>query len=133
MADEPRIAYPYMRRNMRMWREQREHRVGPRALHVRLRQSIEQRHRLRAMPDIRFDRFPVLDEVDRGPVTVAVQLAPLVEGLMLFILDVRHQLGPLRAHDCVQLIGDLRSRRLDLLEPREGLARMEFPLGKFGE
>ena len=82
------------------------------------------------MPRVRVDGVPILDEVDRGPVAVAIQLAPLPKRLVVFVLDVGHQFGALRGHDRFKLFRDCVRRRFEIVEPREGAPGMEFALAQ---
>ena len=75
--------------------------------------AAEQRHHRRAMARIGLDRDAVLDEVDRGPGLVAVERRPLPERHVVRILDIGDELGPLRRHHPVEILGDRRRRRLE--------------------
>ena len=61
----------------------------------------------------------VLDEVDRGPGLVAVERRPLPERHVVRILDIGDELGPLRRHHPMEILGDRRRRRLERLQPGE--------------
>ena len=80
------------------------------------------------MTRIGIDPIAVLQQMDRGPVEALVERAPLIERLMLGILNVGHELGPLGGHDRLKLGGDFARRSLERRHPREQPAWVKLAL-----
>ena len=113
VADQPRIVDPDMRRDRGV--RARAARTSHWARRRRMSgcgNAVKQRHRLRAMARIGLDPLARSDQVDRGPVAVAVERPPLIERLVLGILDVGHQLGALGGHHRLEFGGDRHRSRL---------------------
>ena len=132
VADQAGIVDPDMGGDGRIGREQREHRVGRRAAHLRLVARCKELQGLGAVPSIGVNRLTILEEMDRGPIAAPVEGLPLVEWLVFRILDVGHQLGMFSRHNRLEFRRYFIGGRFQLLDPRKAPAGMKFMLGERG-
>ena len=130
VTDQARVGDARMRRNSRTWREQRVHRIGRRAGHLRLRELAEYVHGARAVARIRFDPFPVLKQMDGGPLGALVELLPLPQRNPVGILDVGHHLGRFGGDEGIEFRADFGGRLLKPVELWKGASVVELDLRK---
>src|SRR4051812_817320 len=72
----------------------------------------------------------VLEKMDRGPVAAPVEGLPLVERLVLRILNVGYQLGSFGRHDRLEFGSYFVGRSFQLLDPRKRAAGVKLILGE---
>src|SRR5437868_12519137 len=75
-----------------------------------------------------FDALPALEQMNRSPLRVVVELAPLAEGHPFRILNVGHHLGRFSRDQRPEFGGNGGDVPLDRVELREEAAIMEFEL-----
>ena len=132
VAEQAEVGHADMGRDRRLGRQQREHGIGTAPFNPGLREAGQEFHRLRAMFDIRFNPAATFDQVNRGPIAVVVEFAPLGQRLAGTILDIGHKVGLGGVGDLIEFSRNRVGQRLKLIEPGKQAAIVEFDFAQAG-